>query len=401
MKIVLTESQINALVKSEVDEALGVPANMLPETKKLITHVYDILSDIVYGRDSTFDSLTQPGGYQERLDLKMNIGGKYLDNILMLVTFTPVDKINRIRINSAGYAPEFTALGRTGEIDRSGRQVLLYRFEIPKIYGNIKDHDDSQFKIPKIYDHDDFQNKVMSDLNSDKVRADISRVTAHELKHMLDKAFGHDKQPKNVIQYTGFSKNMFKRGMHDSISHLMFASYYTHIVETMVRAVEVLESAQSAGVTKKTFTRFLKTYSPFENLVHFKDMTYDKFITALKVNHFDAFRLLSSNNAFDEQEAMQGILDSIKEAQQRTLESLIIVTKQNLKKIFKHYDPDRIDKMFNDTYGEIVAKINSDLKLNNPNQNPRLFVQKLIRNIVFNADKGMRKIARVYDLLPD
>ena len=130
-------------------------------------------------------------------------------------------------------------------------------------------------------------------------------------------------------------------------------------------------------------------------------MTYDKFITLLKINHMDAFKLLSSDNAFYEQKAMQGILDTIKETQQHSLESLITVTKQNLKKTFVHFDSDRIDKMFNDDYGKIVAKINSDLNLNNPNQNPRLFIQKLIRNVVFNADKGIRKIARIYDLLPD
>jgi len=145
----------------------------------------------------------------------------------------------------------------------------------------------------------------------------------------------------------------------------------------------------------------LKTYAPYKNLVYFKDMTYDKFITLLKINHMDAFKLLSSDNAFDEQKAMQGILDTIKETQQHSLESLITVTKQNLKKTFVHFDSDRIDKMFNDDYGKIVAKINSDLNLNNPNQNPRLFIQKLIRNVVFNADKGIRKIARIYDLLPD
>ena len=386
MKIILTESQINTIVKSEVDEALGVPNNMLAESRKVLMYVYDIVSNIVY--DSSFISLTQPRGHQEMLNQTINIGGKEFNNIVLLIKFIPVDKIETIQMESGAYASEFTYLDRTGDVARNGRQALLYKFQIPKKYAKIKDDDE-------------FQSKVISDLNSDKIKANMSRVTAHELKHMFDKAIGHDKRVKGVLQYTGFNKNIFKKGMHDSVSHLMFASYYTHIIETLVRAVEVLESAQSADITKKTFRQFLKTYAPYKNLVHFKDMTYDKFITLLKINHMDAFKLLSSDNAFDEQKAMQGILDTIKETQQHSLESLITVTKQNLKKTFVHFDSDRIDKMFNDDYGKIVAKINSDLNLNNPNQNPRLFIQKLIRNVVFNADKGIRKIARIYDLLPD
>lgn len=386
LNIILTESQIKNIVKSEVDEALGVPDNMLKESRKVLTYVYDMLSNIVY--DGTFISLTQPRGHQEALGLTINIGGKRFDNIVVLIKFNPIDKINTIQLESGAYAPEFSYLDKTGDIARGGRQVLLYRFQIPKKYG-------------KIEDTDVFQNKVMSDLNSDKIRNLMSRTTAHELKHMFDKAIGHDKQVKGVLQYVGFNKSIFKKGMHDSVSHLLFAAYYTHIVETLVRGVEVLQSAESNNVTKKDFASFLKSYTQYDQLVHFKNMSYDKFIKALQQNNIESYKLFSSDNDFDEQKAMQGILETIKETQQSTLESLISVTKKKLERMFPKFNRDRIDKLFNDSYGDIVNKINLEMKLNNPNQNPRLFIQKLIKNIVFNADKGIRNIARVYALLPD
>lgn len=218
-------------------------------------------------------------------------------------------------------------------------------------------------------------------------------ILAHEIKHQYDDFKKRYEGLKTRVDYS--SKSNVQIGAIKSINELIFSMYYIHNIENLVRPSELYSLIKTGKITKSNFYKFFTENEIFSKLKKMKNLTYDGFIDILKNN------INNIKEAFDENDIdYSGMTDD--EIIKRLLEITIINLNNykggSMKDILSQ---DILDTFFGLTgkkgqyFKSFINRLELDL------ENPENFFKKEIKYMNINADKMIKKLAKLYDMTED
>lgn len=218
-------------------------------------------------------------------------------------------------------------------------------------------------------------------------------ILAHEIKHQYDDFKKKYEGLKKRVDYS--SKSNVQIGAIKPINELIFSMYYIHNIENLVRPSELYSLIKTGKITKSNFYKFFTENEIFSKLKKMKNLTYDGFIDILKND------INNIKHAFDENDIdYSGMTDDeiIKRLLEITLINLNNYKGGSMKDILTQ---DVLDSFFGFTgkkaqfFKSFINRLELDL------ENPENFFKKEIKYMNINADKMIKKLAKLYDMAED
>lgn len=368
MDILLTESQLKKIFKTDVDEAAGVPQGIV-EIADQIQDVVDakLIDYITYNLKS--NGLTMPYGLKINFNIPLNfqLGGVDYDKVTVGITFDVNSNVDKLHRKAMGVAMS-TKVSKDFKdtyYDQEKTFDLFYMLDVPR----------RNYPL----------GEIINDIKSEEIRNDLSSSLAHEIKHKFDAI---KKQYNNIpdsVRY--FSSNSVRRNpAFNQIApfyRFLYYSYYSNQIEAMVRATEVYKMATNQNITRKEFVNFIKDNKVIKLLTDVKNFTYEKFMNELKEDNDDILLPI--------------FIMHLRKTQ-------IEIYKQYRDKFFKHLkldlhshlDDDAFEELYNREYKKLLDRA---LKKLNLNQEPEVYIKNEIKLMNSLADKTIRKIYKIVSLL--
>lgn len=233
---------------------------------------------------------------------------------------------------------------------------------------------------------------------------------AHELKHAYDFYKKGEHRVEKYIEYGATQQHIVGlRGIVDFI----YASYYLHEFENLVRPSELYSYLMSAGVTKESFLDGLKNNRMIQHLKDAKSLNYEELFDELKGQISNVYTVIKKiDTDFDKKSAThETLVDFLLFLVRKTM------INNRLDKMEMATQPSPAEELFSaltgqKTQGEILfykfmnkltsggKYITDDFDIQKtPKLNEEFFTKK-IKQINFEADRMYKKIAKIYDLLP-
>lgn len=210
----------------------------------------------------------------------------------------------------------------------------------------------------------------------------ISNI-AHELMHF------YENQNKEYESVAGLAKYNANKGINTGIKevqNMLFYIYYSDKIENITRPAELLALLKAKNTTKQNFLENLKNSEMYQKLMQMKNFKFENVIEGIKQE------IKNKHNAEPDQEdvnlAIQRLYKAIKD---KTAEDIFYMIASPWEKIFGiATDPDF--KKFHNK--------NKFHKLQNQEAYKNYFY-KVQTKINITANNMIKKIAKIYDLMPD
>lgn len=257
-----------------------------------------------------------------------------------------------------------------------------------------------------------------------KNRVELVPALAHEIKHFFD----IQKQPrhsvKDIAQYhTYLSKDLREILPVSAIVDFLYSSYVTTASELQVVPSEVYTELQQKGVTKKEFINALKDSRYYKELNSIANTTKRSFYKELKrdLKQIAVILLkLGYRKDYLYQIGVDGILDTFlkivyEEISAESIKSLYSIIENYFPADYNEYlyftsavnRDDRLNYINlyyskdqnTDKVVKLMHRIESEFRLFE--NNPLDFFRKKIEQNQQNAQKTMKKLSKIYNLLPD
>jgi hypothetical protein len=237
-------------MKRRINEALGVPENIIQSAIKLFDNFIEYLSSL--------DEIDSQDKYETEL-----VGDYRISDM----------KLNRINLN-------FNLHKKKNEIfklilmGQSGENYINSKFEVvAKING-----DKTNLRIDLLTPNT-FENDELIDFFVNNKRMFIP-ILAHELKHSYDEFKKNKSKLSSRVDYTIFSQTNF--GNLTPLNDFLFNSYYIHNIENLVRPTELAADIKLEKVTPKQFYDYFTKNKIFQNLKNIKNFSFEKLKKDLK-----------------------------------------------------------------------------------------------------------------------
>jgi hypothetical protein len=363
MKIIINENQLNLLV-----EKLGVPDLITKTSEKFYNLILNYLRPI--GEETLYDKKIflingdfQIGKYvfnemKIKIDLSINKGYKELVIIHEGISYNPdIHKSNnvyRTRLNDIN--PENT--------------YLLISFGSPTKNVTIND----------------IINKLEE--NSSVLIGDLS----HELMHLYE-------------IYNKKSESLYNRALYDGVQNIssgfepldnmLFSLYYLSKIENITRPSELFSELKMKNITKQKFREYLKNSKMYKNLVEMKNFNLDSIIEDLKTNYSKQI-----DDIFNDSEEYK--YKSIDEKIEQIFRAIYIGIVNYGIKVLRNQlsqNPFEIFLGLENEKQNMITKFSKRFENNLPNF--MNYYRKKEKEINYQANNMIRKISKLYDLLPD
>lgn len=356
-----------------LNESLGIPENVIESVNALFNDIIEKLHQQSHRvlADEDEDS--------------MYIRGEYvIGNI----------KINTVKIN-LNYNAE-------PEIDH----IELYRFNVQ----NPMTVDKSKNGYSMFYEHDNEpiisifivgpDNSITYQAIHDKLIDDKNELLgtfSHELLHKYEKnMMAKVNKGASISKYADYDTYSNIRSGIKPIDEMIFYMYYTSKIENITRPAELLATLKAGNVTKDNFQQAVKDSYIYKQLVDIKNFSFAKMVEDIKTNYVDQV-----NSFFDEPEYQQlpfdekviSLLNSIFHGiGQKSTSTVAHMVRPSFLDLFKGNN-DTSDRM------NVVNK--HARKYEKVGSNSQAFFIK--KQIEMNqiADKLIKKLFKLYDLIPD
>lgn len=218
--------------------------------------------------------------------------------------------------------------------------------------------------------------------NDEKIISSLS----HELHHMYFNAKNPLISISKMLKYDSYSN--VRTGL-ESIDKLIYYLYYIDNVENVVRPSEVYTSMVESGITKSQFKKFLSDNRVISILKEIRELSYDGFkqnlLHDIEENDRRAYNIYKNK-----EELIEVVLNSL----YRELANHQI---GSLSDIMGIRNP--LDLMLNPEKGEEFTKHFKSIE--KYGGRGKQFFEKTIKNMGEKAEKVIRKIGKLYDLVPD
>lgn len=375
VKIIITENQLKKITKETLNEAVGVPENVIEYGEEL----YEIISNLL----KTIQIKKGNYNFSEPIDFTI------LDMTFSLLNF----KVKVVELEDYDYGVEIASMGVSNEFQFND-QILMQI--------NQKSHEIDlviNFVVPENWKPKDLYNSFTSNPNYSK------SLLTHELKHKIDRQKKKATLLGDTADYQSYSSQQLNFGI-PVINEFMRYSYFIQASENLVRPSEVAARMVKKGVTKDEFYNFIINDDVYKELKKINNFSFEYLISRLKDEMEDIDELIEHTEVdptkMSEKEKINYVFE------------LVYVNLANLKiDIFDKYlynAKEKLDNMFNSIFPGMAPKSNVDKE-----KIRKKFVNYIIkykdREIEFfknecerfnyESRKLMKKISKIYALIPD
>lgn len=251
-KIIITERQMDLIVKNLLSEAVGVPEGIIESAEEL----YEIILNLLKGMD---DYDTTQTFTENNLDL--TISDYKIHELLLRVEINEIDDYDGpLVMMSAGVSSQFNfdkkILMKVHKLDNSIELSL-----------NFASNEDN-------WDSDDVYNYFSKD------KVEFISVIAHEIKHKFDKQKKETDLIGKDADYQAYASSGLNFGI-PVISEFMRYSYFIQHAENLVRPTEMATRMKLTGITKEKFREFFENDKVVQELKQIRDFSYEYLIEKL------------------------------------------------------------------------------------------------------------------------
>jgi len=251
-KIIITERQMDLIVKNLLSEAVGVPEGIIESAEEL----YEIILNLLKGMD---DYDTRQTFTENNLDL--TISDYKIHELGLSVEINEIDDYDGpFTMMSAGVANQFNfdkkILMKVHKLDNEIELQLSFAAN-----GDNWDADD-------VYNY----------FSQDKI--ELISVIAHEIKHKFDKQKKETDLIGKDADYQAYASQGLNFGI-PVINEFMRYSYFIQHVENLVRSTEMATRMKLTGITKEKFREFFENDKVVKELKDIRDFSYEYLIEKL------------------------------------------------------------------------------------------------------------------------
>jgi hypothetical protein len=242
--IIITETKLKKLWSKLLSEEVGVPKNILISSEKLYKELLDNISSLTSVEDN----------YE--FEIKSDF------------------KISDLKFEQINIDLEIKVLEHMSEPDTISMGFKLQsKIKEPKfnLEHQINDIVDLNILIgfPNEWDLTDLKNYIVED------RVDITSSLAHELKHFFDYRMKPEGSSIEMTKYKSYSETNI--GI-PPIDKFIFALYFTHSIENLVRPTQLASAVKSHNITQKEFYDFFVNSELFKTLKQIQTSSFENFI---------------------------------------------------------------------------------------------------------------------------
>ena len=251
-KIIITENQMDLIVKNLLSEAVGVPEGIIESAQEL----YEIILNLLKGMDDydTRQTFTED-------DLDLTISDYKIHELSLRVEINEMDDYDGpIVMMSAGVANEF----------KFDKKILM---KVHKLDNEI------ELRLSFASDGDSWDSEdIYNYFSKDKI--ELISVIAHEIKHKFDKQKKETDLIGKDADYQAYTNSGLNFGI-PVINEFMRHSYFIQHVENLVRPTEIATRMKLTGITKEKFREFFENDKVVKELKEIRDFSYEYLIEKL------------------------------------------------------------------------------------------------------------------------
>lgn len=377
MKIIITESQCRI-----INEALGVPDNILNAAEELFNIVAQNIKSINYKSDDY--------NFEGDVDIELGYNKKIvIDHYELLVDVKNYD-------------------GYEGDVDIASMGMSqTFKFDKDIMMKKIKPSTNASLTITYVVPEEWEPNQLYDALMNNK-NEHLASI-AHEIKHK------YDKQSKRIdligrdVKYTANQRiSTFAIPVIDQ--KFFRYLYYISIAENLVRPTEVASKLKSENITKSQFRGFLENNRVYKELIEVKNFTYEKLIEGMyeRMDRVDALldHINEDTSQMTDQEKIKRVLElvyiNLANIKLETFDEMVSSKEDSLKQFFKQLMggvPSFISDDNEKNMEQLRQKfINSVIKYE---KDPLKFFQVECEKFNYVATKMLKKIGKLYDMVKD
>ena len=377
MKIIITESQCRI-----INEALGVPDNILNAAEELFNIVAQNIKSINYKSDDY--------NFEGDVDIELGYNKKIvIDHYELLVDVKNYD-------------------GYEGDVDIASMGMSqTFKFDKDIMMKKIKPSTNASLTITYVVPEEWEPNQLYDALMNNK-NEHLASI-AHEIKHK------YDKQSKRIdligrdVKYTANQRiSTFAIPVIDQ--KFFRYLYYISIAENLVRPTEVASKLKSENITKSQFRGFLENNRVYKELMEVKNFTYEKLIEGMheRMDRVDALldHINEDTSQMTDQEKIKRVLElvyiNLANIKLETFDEMVSSKEDGLKQFFKQLmggvpsfmsdDNEKNMEQLRQKFISSVIKYEKD---------PLKFFQVECEKFNYVATKMLKKIGKLYAMAKD
>ena len=377
MKIIITESQCRI-----INEALGVPDNILNASEELFNIVAQNIKSINYKSDDY--------NFEGDVDIELGYNKKIvIDHYELLVDVKNYD-------------------GYEGDVDIASMGMSqTFKFDKDIMMKKIKPSTNASLTITYVVPEEWEPNQLYDALMNNK-NEHLASI-AHEIKHK------YDKQSKRIdligrdVKYTANQRiSTFAIPVIDQ--KFFRYLYYISIAENLVRPTEVASKLKSENITKSQFRGFLENNRVYKELIEVKNYTYEKLIEGMneRMDRVDALldHINEDTSQMTDQEKIKRVLElvyiNLANIKLETFDEMVSSKEDSLKQFFKQLmggvpsfmsdDNEKNMEQLRQKFISSVIKYEKD---------PLKFFQVECEKFNYVATKMLKKIGKLYAMAKD
>ena len=377
MKIIITESQCRI-----INEALGVPDNILNAAEELFNIVAQNIKSINYKSDDY--------NFEGNVDIELGYNKKIvIDHYELLVDVKNYD-------------------GYEGDVDIASMGMSqTFKFDKDIMMKKIKPSTNASLTITYVVPEEWEPNQLYDALMNNK-NEHLASI-AHEIKHK------YDKQSKRIdligrdVKYTANQRiSTFAIPVIDQ--KFFRYLYYISIAENLVRPTEVASKLKSENITKSQFRGFLENNRVYKELMEVKNFTYEKLIEGMyeRMDRVDALldHINEDTSQMTDQEKIKRVLElvyiNLANIKLETFDEMVSSKEDGLKQFFKQLmggvpsfmsdDNEKNMEQLRQKFISSVIKYEKD---------PLKFFQVECEKFNYVATKMLKKIGKLYAMAKD
>jgi hypothetical protein len=374
MKIIITESQLKL-----INEAVGVPENILNEGKKLFDIVKDKLKKI--------KSTGKEEYFFENIDIDLNVSDVNFTNLNLIVKVDELEDYD-------GVEPVIASMGVGNEFNFDEGIMMQINAETSTIDLFI------QFIVPEGWQPNDLYMVFIEQ------KIHNTSVMAHELMHRFRRSKKSKGLAGDTADYQTYSSGKLNFGI-PIINEFMMYSYFIQNEENVVRPTEVASRMIQNGITREKFYEFIMQDDTIKTLKKIQNFSFEYLIKGLYEQMDRVFALLEHAGEKPKE-------NSPKENIKLVLE-LVYINLSNLKmEFFENFILSReeviFSKMghFSQLFGGKEPKEDKVKLLNKYHSHVTKYANKEMdffkdecERFNYVATKLIKRISKVYSLIPD
>lgn len=380
MKIIITEQHLQA-----IDEELGVPKNIIATSFDLYPKILDTIARLQFNDFIEDIENKRIVGYQttKPIDVNYDINEMHIDKINLILDLVHANIQEPAIITAFGYQgnQDFGSDYKIRPKTKPNEITLFIQFYI---------NDEFDIRAPKYISY------ILNELSTRK--NNLIGSLAHELKHAYDL---YKTPQQKVTKRTSYaaSSSIESTGVPE-INKFFYMMYFCHKIESTVRATEVAAQMQKEKITKKEFKGFLEKNDVYRKLKNYSAYTYSEFINKLHSQMGAIDRVLST---LSNQQRLQGLSDAGKIIHVLEL-AYRYYKKKNIESVHGFMTQSKSDFILRNIINptgdqEFLGKIEDSFKFYD--KKPDKFYQYGIAAINREANRLIRKISKLYALIPD